>query len=155
MRAQALAAIALRQLDRTVDATTVLLRAFDGASAQDCRRLFIDEGQPMLALLRQTVKRGAGHAVTSTLRAFMTDLLAGFLTSGTPDNTGTPLAALTPREREILQALARGGSNKVLARAVGLSENAVKFHLKSVFRKLGVSDRAMAVVVAAKLENPG
>ena len=148
MRAQVLAAIALRQLDRTGDATTVLLRAFDSACAQGCRQMFIDEGRPMAALLRETAKRGGG---SSALRAFMTDLLAAFLTSGTPDEAHTPL---TPREREILRALVQGGSNKMIARAVGLNENAVKFHLKSVFRKLGVSDRAMAVVVAAKLEIP-
>jgi DNA-binding NarL/FixJ family response regulator len=68
------------------------------------------------------------------------------------DEKARLLATLTPREREILRALVRGGSNKVIARAINLNENAVKFHLKNVFRKLGVASRGMAIAMAEKLE---
>jgi two-component system NarL family response regulator len=59
-----------------------------------------------------------------------------------------PGDAVSPREREILRLFARGHGNKAIAEALGISENTVRFHIKSVFEKLGVSDRAHAVAVA-------
>ena len=54
-------------------------------------------------------------------------------------------AGLTEREVGILQALARGLSNKQLAQELVVTEQTVKFHLSNVYRKLGVSNRAEAV----------
>lgn len=51
---------------------------------------------------------------------------------------------LSKREREVLAALAEGGSDKVLGRILGMSEHGVRFHLKSIYRKLDVHDRASA-----------
>jgi two-component system nitrate/nitrite response regulator NarP len=56
-----------------------------------------------------------------------------------------PLAGLTDREREILEALAQGMTNQQLANAFGISLNTVKFHLKNLYGKLGVDNRAQAV----------
>ncbi len=56
-----------------------------------------------------------------------------------------PLAGLTDREREILEALAEGMTNQQLANAFGISLNTVKFHLKNLYGKLGVDNRAQAV----------
>ncbi len=64
-------------------------------------------------------------------------------------NRGSPLP-LSPRETEVLAALARGASNKVIARTLQMTENTVKFHLKSVFNKLGVSSRAGAIDLARR-----
>ena len=55
---------------------------------------------------------------------------------------------LTTREAEVLAGLERGAANKEIARDLGLTEAAVKFHLKNLFRKLGVSRRALALSVA-------
>lgn len=52
---------------------------------------------------------------------------------------------LTRREEEILDLLGRGLHNRELGQVLGVSEDTVKTHLKSLFRKLGVSDRAEAV----------
>jgi DNA-binding NarL/FixJ family response regulator len=56
--------------------------------------------------------------------------------------------ALSPRELEILQAVARGLSNKDIGRRLYVSEATVKTHLLRVFGKLGVDDRTAAVTVA-------
>ncbi len=53
--------------------------------------------------------------------------------------------ALTPREVEVLTALADGLANKSVARRLGISPHTVKFHIESLFRKLGAATRAEAV----------
>ncbi len=52
---------------------------------------------------------------------------------------------LTPREIEVLGALGNGLSNKEVARLLGISPHTVKFHIESLFRKLGAASRAEAV----------
>jgi DNA-binding CsgD family transcriptional regulator len=54
-------------------------------------------------------------------------------------------ALLTPREIEVLVALSEGMSNKAVARRLDISQHTVKFHVESIFRKLGVTSRAEAV----------
>lgn len=55
---------------------------------------------------------------------------------------------LTPREFEVLQALSQGLSNKTIARKLVISLHTVKFHVESVFRKLGARNRTEAVAKA-------
>ncbi|PKR53208.1 response regulator [Thalassospira marina] len=57
-------------------------------------------------------------------------------------------ARLTPREREVLALLSEGRPNKDIARHLDLREITVKYHLKNVYRKLHVSNRAQAVKIA-------
>lgn len=56
-----------------------------------------------------------------------------------------PLDALTLKERDLLAALARGLTNDQLARDFGVSVNTVKFHLRNVYDKLSLDNRAQAV----------
>ncbi len=56
-----------------------------------------------------------------------------------------PFANLTTRERELLKALASGRTNAQLAKDMGVSVNTVKFHLKNLYEKLSVRNRAEAV----------
>ncbi|KZC99382.1 MULTISPECIES: response regulator transcription factor [unclassified Thalassospira] len=55
---------------------------------------------------------------------------------------------LTPREREVLALLSEGRPNKDIARHLDLREITVKYHLKNIYRKLNVSNRAQAVKMA-------
>jgi DNA-binding NarL/FixJ family response regulator len=55
---------------------------------------------------------------------------------------------LTEREVEVLRLVARGLSNKEVAKAIGRMDETVKIHLKNIFTKLGVADRTEAVTVA-------
>jgi DNA-binding CsgD family transcriptional regulator len=57
---------------------------------------------------------------------------------------------LTPREIEVLTALGNGLSNKAAARQLGISPHTVKFHVESLFRKLGAASRAEAVAKGLK-----
>ncbi len=58
-----------------------------------------------------------------------------------------PLALLTPRERELLAALSEGHSNAQLAARFEISIQTVKFHLKNVYEKLGIGNRAQAAAL--------
>jgi predicted ATPase/DNA-binding CsgD family transcriptional regulator len=57
---------------------------------------------------------------------------------------------LSPREQEVLQLVARGRSNKQIARTIIVGETTVKSHITSIFNKLGVDNRAQAVAVAVQ-----
>jgi len=60
--------------------------------------------------------------------------------------TASPADGLSPREREVLELVARGMANKQIGRALGISERTVKAHLSRVFRQIGVSDRTSAAL---------
>jgi DNA-binding NarL/FixJ family response regulator len=58
---------------------------------------------------------------------------------------GSPSVTVSPREREVLSAFATGATNPAIALDLGLSANTVKQHASSIYRKLGVRNRAEAV----------
>jgi two-component system nitrate/nitrite response regulator NarL len=57
---------------------------------------------------------------------------------------------ISPREREILEWLARGASNKQMARELGLAESTIKIHVQNILRKLNLSSRVQAAVYAVE-----
>jgi two-component system, NarL family, nitrate/nitrite response regulator NarL len=61
-----------------------------------------------------------------------------------------PFAELTPREREILECIADGMSNKMIARALDITDGTVKLHVKAILRKLGMRSRVEAAVAAVE-----
>lgn len=62
----------------------------------------------------------------------------------------TPIASLSPRELDILRGITRGASNKEIAREHGIAETTVKIHVQHVLRKLDVSSRVHAAVIATE-----
>ena len=60
-----------------------------------------------------------------------------------------PLARLSPRERDILREIARGASNKEIARTLDIAETTVKIHVQHILRKLGLTSRVQAAVYAS------
>ncbi len=60
------------------------------------------------------------------------------------------LARLTPREVEVLQALASGESNAAIARRLGISPKTLRNHISNTYHKLRIYDRAQAVIVALR-----
>ncbi len=67
------------------------------------------------------------------------------------DEVDEPAEPLTAREREVLGLLGRGLSNKMIARDLRISEHTVKFHVSSVYAKLGAASRTEAVSLGARL----
>jgi two-component system nitrate/nitrite response regulator NarL len=60
-------------------------------------------------------------------------------------------AQLSPREQEVLRQIARGASNKEIARTLDIAETTVKIHVQHILRKLGVSSRVQAALAAGSL----
>jgi len=69
-----------------------------------------------------------------------------------PASAAEPLAlqSLSPRERDILRELARGASNKEIARTLDIAETTVKVHVQHVLRKLGLTSRVHAALYAVE-----
>lgn len=88
----------------------------------------------------------AGHAV---LPPPLTRRLVDLLVRRVPPQPDPPrVSTLTSREREIFDLVAAGMSNGEVAEALVLSEKTVKFHVSNLLRKLGVRNRAQAIVCA-------
>ena len=65
-------------------------------------------------------------------------------------NISNLISTLTPRESEILELLAEGQSNKLIAKNLGISDGTVKLHVKSILRKLEIHSRVEAAVIAVE-----
>jgi two-component system nitrate/nitrite response regulator NarL len=110
--------------------------------------------------LGQAIER-AGRGEASFSAAMTTKLAAAVgpaptSESGTASVVAGPapaaddlMAALSPREREILELIARGDSNKEIARELSIAETTVKIHVQHILRKLNLSSRVQAAVVLA------
>jgi DNA-binding NarL/FixJ family response regulator len=89
------------------------------------------------------------HAVVNGEYWFQRDLTRSLLDSISEGGVETDAPCdprLTPRETDVIRALARGQTNREIASSLGMSEHTVKQHLKSVFGKLGVSSRVELVL---------
>ena len=67
------------------------------------------------------------------------------------NNTGQLLASISPRQREVLALLVKGSSNKQIANELSLGEGTIKIHVAALLRNLGVSNRAGAAAMGARL----
>jgi two-component system, NarL family, nitrate/nitrite response regulator NarL len=84
----------------------------------------------------------------------MTLKLAQMLQSGAKgDNRNTQFESLTERERQILEHLSRGESNKTIARALDISHDTVKLHVRHILSKLNLSSRVEAAVFAVEFRS--
>jgi len=105
-------------------------------------------------LLAQAIRRAArGEPVVSP--EMMGKLVAAFQSQGaapTPEplpEEEEPASVLSPREEDVLREIARGLSNKEIARALDIAETTVKIHVQHILRKLGLSSRVQAAVYAS------
>ena len=118
-------------------------------------RVVIYTGERSSEVLRQAIKGGAWGFVSKTeepqvLLEAVVSVARGRLSLPYVDIdllNHDPLEGLTARERELLAALANGWTNLQIAARTGISRNTVKYHLKNLYGKLGVSNRAMAVAL--------
>ena len=96
-------------------------------------------GQEIAQAIR-TVQAGGSHLAPRVASTVLAQVKGG--------SRSAP--ALSPREREVLQLVADGLPTKQIARALGITERTVKFHVASLMRKLDADNRAQMVAVAAQ-----
>ena len=86
-------------------------------------------------------------AAPAALRARVRDALdaAGIAVVFADDEEEIPGGHMTPRERQVLDLLGDGLSNRAIAERLGISDHTVKFHVAAVYGKLGATTRAEAV----------
>jgi LuxR family maltose regulon positive regulatory protein len=113
-------------------------------------RLFLDEGTPMLVLLRQAYARQLTPAYVLTLLQ-----AAGQQVRPAPhrstSRSGQLPDSLTEREREVLRLMVDGASNHEIADHLVLSINTVKKHVFNICSKLNLQSRAHAIAKARTL----
>jgi two-component system, NarL family, nitrate/nitrite response regulator NarL len=108
------------------------------------------EGDALVTAIQRAM-RGASvvaEEMTGKLVAAYRDAAAAPADSEAAPPPPSPIDQLSPREREILRGIARGASNKEIARELGIAETTVKIHVQHVLRKLGFSSRVQAAVAA-------
>ena len=108
------------------------------------------EGDALVTAIHRAM-RGASvvaEEMTDKLVAAYRDAAAAPAESEAAPLPTSPIEQLSPRERDILRGIARGASNKEIARELGIAETTVKIHVQHVLRKLGLSSRVQAAVAA-------
>ena len=99
--------------------------------------------------LRGEVVIGADMAA-KLAQAFIVPEPAGSAKEELAANAQSEKSPLSPRERQIAAAIARGASNKVIARELDIAETTVKVHVQSILRKLDLSSRVQIAVYASE-----
>ena len=110
------------------------------------------EGDALSAAIRRAMR---GESVVD--EAMTGKLVAAYREALAPQPTPTLVAAavskldtLSQRELDILRGIARGQGNKEIARSLGIAETTVKIHVQHILRKLDVSSRVHAAVIASE-----
>jgi NarL family two-component system response regulator LiaR len=93
-----------------------------------------------------TAIRHAASGTVSLSPDMLTRLAQALRRPPPPD----PLQPLSPREREVLQLIASGHSNRQIARDLAIGEQTVKTHVRSILTKLGLQDRVQAAIFALR-----
>lgn len=124
--------------DNEEDVLTALRLGADGYLLKDM------EPEDILKSIRKAVE---GSLVISD---HLTQLLAKALREDDKLKVKNPITSLTAREKEILQCIAQGQSNKQIANVLNISEGTVKVHVKHLLKKLNLHSRTEAAVWALK-----
>ena len=132
-------AILMLSVSEDAEDLTVALKA--GASGYLIKNIDTD------FLLRAIRRAADGELVIAEA---MTSKLMAQLQRAPETVPASELDKLTPREREIIECLARGESNKTIARSLDLAESTVKIHVQNLLKKLKLTSRVQAAVFAVE-----
>lgn len=107
------------------------------------------EGDALAAAIRRAMR---GESIVA--EEMTGKLVAAYRDAAAPQpaqlEPAAPLHALSPREQDILRGIAHGQGNKEIARSLGIAETTVKIHVQHILRKLDVSSRVQAAVIAVE-----
>jgi LuxR family maltose regulon positive regulatory protein len=141
--------------DERVESERLFSETLRSAAAAGLYQSILDDGPeigPLLHAFQDSAQRGGA---SPELSSYAERLLAGWKEHYQPEIASDALPdlieALSPRERNILQRIGQGRSNKDIARELGIAPETVKSHVKNIFIKLGVDKRAHAVSRAHSL----
>ncbi len=133
-----LQALARQALGQTRQAIEPLKGALTLAAPENCIRPFIDEGKPLLALLK--------HLLKSPQPVFVERVFENMSEQKLPSlNVAHPIEPLSQKEQQTLDLLLTGLSNKEIAAHLFVSTNTVKTHLKNIYQKINVKNRSEAI----------
>ena len=148
---QSIAWQAQGELDQAID---TLERALSLAEPEGYVRTFVDEGEPMVRLLRLAASRGIA-------KKYARRLLASFhpgaepqprVSSGERAVVPSPLVEpLSERELEVMRLIVEGKSNREIAEALFIVEGTVKTHINNIYSKLDVQSRTQAIARVREL----
>ena len=146
-------AMALWKLERTSQAIEAFERCLALAEPEGFVRTFLEGGEDVIELLRRVKARGRRVEYVSRLET----MLNGQQVEVKGDTMKTPsqedlIEPLTERELEVLRLMCVGHSNQDIADAMIVSVNTVKKHTSNIYGKLGVRNRAQAVLRAREIE---
>ncbi|GAB3378206.1 LuxR C-terminal-related transcriptional regulator [Lysobacter fragariae] len=160
LKLRILLALGLRGSNESRKALEVLEEAIRRSASEGFIRIYADEGQRMAELIAEYV---AAHPARGAVRSqsidhdYLDRLLNACRGSG-PVERGPrsaehamPVEALTPAELKVLQQLAEGLSNLVIAERLFISEATVRTHLRSINVKLNAQNRTQAVAIGRRL----
>ena len=147
IRALLLSAVGAFGDDHAAEAVQSLEKAVALAEAEDIVQPFAEHG-PVLLLVLEAMKAAPAYRLAGRGTRGFCAALARTIAARTQDADGG--VAFVPRELQVLHCLTQRQSTKAIARELGLSDSAVKFHLANIYRKLGVNKRSEAVVEAQR-----
>ena len=144
-----LLALLCQELGDKVDAQSFMRRAVNTAVSSGHIRLFVDEGPAVVPLLTSIAGK------TNEEKAFVEKLktaVSQHHQTEIPKSSQSPLPEpLTPREEEVLRLIVAGHSNPEIAKELVIAVTTVKTHVKNIYEKMQVINRAQAVARAKEL----
>lgn len=151
--ARILLSLALELDGKAVEAEQTLMQSINDGAPRGMVRSFLDEGPRLIAILDRVRDKARRRPVDDAPSFSFNSSAQRLLTTSRDPREGLPWtsdsqargAELTPRETEVLRLLDHGRANKEIARTMHISVDTVKWYLKNIFVKLGVSTRTQAL----------
>jgi LuxR family maltose regulon positive regulatory protein len=148
-----LQALALHTAGDMASALASLSQALTLAEPEGYVRIFVDEGEPMAALLAQAAAQDIAPDYASTLLAAFPEQVRQDVefTVAAPAVSQPLIEPLSERELEVLRLMAAGLKQRQVAEELVISLNTVRHHARNIYGKLDVHSRAQAVAKAKDL----